>query len=139
MKIILDINVIISALIKENSINRALLNIPFFEFYLPDYALKELKKYEQLILEKTNLNKDDLRALVKILLSRVKVIEETVFLPYLGQAERIIGKIDRKDTPYIALALSIENDGIWTLDKHFKQQSIIKIFTTEDLLNLFKN
>lgn len=137
MKLILDINIIISALIKEKSIIRALLNIPFFEFYIPDYAIKELKKYEYLILEKTGMNKEDLRILIKTLLSRVKIIEKKVFQPYCKQAEKIIGKIDKKDVPYIALALTIENNGIWTADEHFKKQDYIKIFTTEDLIKLF--
>jgi len=46
--------------------------------------------------------------------------------------------IDQKDAPYIALALTIENDGIWTADKHFKKQNYIKVFTTEDLIKLFQ-
>lgn len=139
MKIILDINIIISALIKENSIIRILLNIPFFEFYLPTYALAELKKHEKLILTKSGLEKQELRTLLRMLLSRVKIVGESTFSFYYKAADKIIGKIDKKDIPYIALALAIENDRIWTADKHFKQQNAIQIFTTKDLLSkLFK-
>ena len=48
----------------------------------------------------------------------------------------LISVIDEKDVPFIALALSIKNDGIWTNDKHFKKQKKIKIFTTQDLIKL---
>lgn len=137
MKIILDINIIISALIKENSIIRALLNLPFFEFYLPAYALTELKKHEKLILRKSGLEKQELKSLIRMLLTRVKIVGESTFSSYYKFADEIIGKIDNKDIPYIALAT--ENDGIWTADKHFKQQKVIQIFTTKDILSkLFK-
>ena len=39
-------------------------------------------------------------------------------------------KIDPDDTPFIALALAVENDGIWSDDKHFEQQNRIKIWKT---------
>lgn len=43
---------------------------------------------------------------------------------------------DIKDTPYLALALS-KKSAIWSNDIHLKQQSLIKIFTTEELIKLF--
>lgn len=46
----------------------------------------------------------------------------------------IIGEIHKEDIPFIAVALSIKNDGIWSNDKHFKEQSEIKIYTTNDLI-----
>lgn len=136
MKLVLDINIIISALIKENSVIRAILNVPFFEFYIPSFALIELKKYENLILEKSGLEKQELKLLIKLLLSRVKIIREPFFASYYAEAKKIMGKIDEKDIPYVALALAMENDGIWTADKHFRQQKSVRIFTTEEIVNL---
>jgi len=42
-------------------------------------------------------------------------------------------KTDPNDTPFIALALAIENDGIWTDDNHFGQQAEIKVWKTGQL------
>ena len=39
-----------------------------------------------------------------------------------------------EDVSFIALALSIDNDGIWSEDKHFKKQDRVKVFTTEELM-----
>ena len=36
----------------------------------------------------------------------------------------------------IALALSVENDGIWSHDKHFEEQNKIRIWKTDVLLEL---
>jgi len=45
---------------------------------------------------------------------------------------------DPDDTPYIALALAVENDGIWSDDKHFKQQNRIRTWETKDLMMLIR-
>ena len=52
---------------------------------------------------------------------------------------KIIGLIDEKDVPFIATALSIKNDGIWTNDKHFEKQDEIRIFSTLDMIELLKS
>jgi predicted nucleic acid-binding protein len=40
----------------------------------------------------------------------------------LPDAEKIIGRIDIEDMPYIALAISLNADGILAEDKHFSKQ-----------------
>ena len=42
--------------------------------------------------------------------------------------------IDPKDTPFIALALAVENDGVWSEDRRFEQQSRVKVWKTKELL-----
>jgi predicted nucleic acid-binding protein len=59
------------------------------------------------------------------------------YKPFREKALKIMESIDKKDAPFIALALSIPVDGIWSDDKHFKQQKTIKIFTTKDLIFQF--
>jgi len=44
-------------------------------------------------------------------------------------------KIDPDDTIFVALGLSIKNNGIWSDDKHFEKQDRIKVWKTKDLLN----
>ena len=57
----------------------------------------------------------------------------------MNEGMKIIGNIDEKDAQFIALALSIENDGIWSNDKHFEKQKKIKVFKTIDTLNLLED
>ena len=40
---------------------------------------------------------------------------------------------DLKDAPYIALALKL-NCPIWSQDKALKKQSVVKIYSTEELI-----
>ena len=56
----------------------------------------------------------------------------------MDEAMEIIGKIDEKDTQFIAIALSIKNNGIWSNDKHFDEQTKIKTYKTIDIINLLE-
>jgi predicted nucleic acid-binding protein len=42
--------------------------------------------------------------------------------------------IDIKDSSFIATALSIKADGIWSYDNHFKEQEAILVLDAKDLL-----
>lgn len=57
----------------------------------------------------------------------------------LGEADRLLGDVDKGDVPFIALALTIPNDGIWTENiHHFKKQNKINILTTKELVFLIR-
>jgi predicted nucleic acid-binding protein len=56
----------------------------------------------------------------------------------LAEAETIIGKIDRDDIPYIAVALSIHADGLWSYDEHFAKQAAVRTVSIKDLISLIK-
>src|SRR3989344_2273779 len=40
---------------------------------------------------------------------------------------------DPKDAPYLALAL-LRNASIWSNDPHLKEQSLVKVYTTKELV-----
>jgi predicted nucleic acid-binding protein len=44
----------------------------------------------------------------------------------MDDAKEIMDNIDPSDTPFIALALAVENDGIWSDDEHFNKQNRIR-------------
>lgn len=136
MKLIIDTNIIFSGLIKK-SITREILLSPNFEFYTPNFYNIELNKYKSYILTKFNGTEEELDELIKILHEKIIIAVENEYSDEMEKAESIIGKIDPKDIPFIALALSIENDGIWTRDDHFTKQSEIKIYSTSDLISIY--
>ncbi|WP_333654379.1 PIN domain-containing protein [Dissulfurispira sp.] len=135
MKLILDTGILISALIKESSINRHVLLMPIFDFYLPEYAVDEINRHKEKIAELSGLTKDELTVLFSILLERVTIVTSEIVKPYIKKAEGLIGHRDKKDVTFVALALAIENDGIWTNDKDFSAVSGIKVWNTKDILD----
>ena len=67
---------------------------------------------------------------------RVEIIEKHNYEPHLNEAEKRIGKSDLGDVPFLALALSRPNDGIWTENvKHFKNAKV-KLWTTKELMRI---
>ena len=54
------------------------------------------------------------------------------------QANEIMKDIDPDDAPFLALALSFDNDGIWTNDKDFERQSVVRVWKTHELLTLME-
>ncbi|TFG01290.1 MAG: PIN domain-containing protein [Promethearchaeota archaeon] len=133
MKLVVDTNIFFSGLIKDSITRKILLN-PEYEFYVPDFFLYELKKYEQYLIKKTNLTKNEFKLVLDKLLDNIYLIPIKEYSEKLTKARNIIGDIDKKDIPFIAVALSIKNDGIWSNDKDFFKQSVIKIYTTNDLI-----
>jgi predicted nucleic acid-binding protein len=56
----------------------------------------------------------------------------------IDEAMEIIGKIDEKDIQFVALALSIKNDGIWSNDKHFEKQEKVQIYKTANIIKFLE-
>ncbi len=138
MILVIDTNIVLSALLK-NGITREFLIAWPFPLYSPETILKEIRKYEGEILRRTGLIKDDFEILLELILSNVQIIEKEQYSAKLEKAHRLVGEIDKDDVPFLALALSIPNNGIWTENiKHFRKQNEVKIWTTKELLEEMK-
>lgn len=134
MKIIVDTNRIIAALIKD-SISRKILFNKNFEFISPDITITEITKYEEEILEKAKINKEELGILLPLIFENIEIIPKEKYENFLERAENLI-KEDIEDAPFIALCLALKAEGIWSDDPHFLEQDKIKIFKTKDIMEL---
>ena len=131
--IVVDTNIVISALIKD-SLTRELIIKSKKNLLLPEMALYELKKNEREILEKSGLSKVSYEKLVFKLLSYMKFIPKNLTEEHHEEAFKIIGHLDKEDVVFVSIALAFDNCAIWSDDKHFKQQSRVKVFTTSEFL-----
>ena len=66
------------------------------------------------------------------------MLPDSAFLSQLPRAEEIMKDIDPDDAPFLALALSFHNDGIWSNDKDFERQSVVRVWKTHELLTLME-
>ena len=114
---------------------RKILLHPGFNFFLPEFLLTEMAEHLPEITQKANLTVDEIKKLMNLFLENLTIVPFDDYQDQIKRATEIIGTIDEKDVPFIALALAFNNDGIWSNDKHFQKQSIIRIYTTEELLN----
>jgi len=137
MKLIIDTNILISSLLKDSTTREILLN-ESFNFYLPEIVLSEVNKYLPYIIQKSELSEEKIKKLLNTLLENLILVPIDEYEKNMDEGMKIIGSIDEKDTQFIALALSIENNGIWSNDKHFEKQKKIKVFKTINILNLLE-
>ncbi len=135
MKIIVDTNRIIAALIKDSASRKILLSGKF-EFLTVGVTKSEIEKYKQELMEKVQLTEGEFNRIFSLLYSKIFVVEDIVIESKMEEARLVMDKVDPNDTPFIALALGIETDGIWSHDKHFERQNKIRILKTDKLLNL---
>ena len=137
MKLVLDTNVIISALVKKGIIREFILKNILFEFITPAYTLGEINKHKSEICNKGDITEQEFYQLLDLLFRYIMIINPSIYSANISEAAGIIGNIDKEDIPFIAVALTF-NCPVWTDDKHFKMQDRVKILTTKDILNLKK-
>ena|SRR3989344_4629570 len=135
MKIVIDTNILMSALIKD-SITRKIIMDSGYDFYYPEISLNELKKHENLIFDKSGLKKSEYDNLLRNLLDNVAIIPNESFFDNLEEGAKIMKSIDPDDVVFLALALSY-NAQIWSDDKDFKRQKKIDVLTTSEFVKKF--
>ncbi|MCL4379684.1 MAG: PIN domain-containing protein [Candidatus Marsarchaeota archaeon] len=135
MRLITDTNRIIAALIKDGASRKVILSNKF-ELVTAEFTRKELREHRVEILKKAKISEKDLDGLLALFFKRIYVVDDSALKVKFETAMKIMDKIDPDDTPFIALALYIDNDGIWSDDRHFKMQKVISVFTTSNLLKI---
>jgi predicted nucleic acid-binding protein len=132
MRLVLDTNILIAALIKD-SLTREILFLPGFEFLLPEHALEEVNRHRAKIVRHARLKAKEIDLLLGLLLESVTVVPREKIIPHLKAAETLIGTVDPDDVPFVALALAEENDGIWSNDQAFEGLPGIPLWKTADI------
>ncbi len=136
MKLIVDTNIVMAALIKEGMC-RYLLTHFDGELYAIKLLANEREKYKEYLLKKTGINEEMLQRIVQLIYDKMILLDDTLIEQHMEQAKKIIAKYDNDDVPFIAAALAVQAD-IWSDDDHFKQQTQIKVWTTEELVKRLK-
>lgn len=142
MKVIVDANIVFSAILNTNSkIADLLLNSKrAFDFIAPDYLQTELRKYHSKISK-----------ISKLTINEIELIENKVTKPIIFMsgihipenkwisAENIVLDIDPKDTPYMAFSMFYKCK-IWSGDKALRKglesKGFKNIISTEELFEL---
>ena len=137
MRFVVDTNRIIASLVRDSASRKILLSEKF-EFLTVGVARSEIEEHRKELREKAKLTDKQLDTILAMLFKRIFVVSDVVIEKKMRQAEKIMDTIDPSDTPFIAVALAMENDGIWSDDKHFSKQKRIKVWKTKDLLRLIK-
>jgi len=136
MIVVVDVNPLISALIKDSS-SRGIIASADVDFCFPEPTLQKIRKYKNYIIEKSGVSELEYLAILNTLLHFIRIIPVEEILHYWEDAKKIMEHIDPEDVAFIATALSLDNAVIWSDDVHFDEQNKVKVFKTKDIVKLF--
>lgn len=135
MIIIIDTNIIISALIRDSTTRRIIIKSEWC-FYYPEISFNEVKEYKALILEKSGMNEIEYIEILSQLMKRINLIPIERFIKKIDEAKKLIGNIDPNDVAFLAVALNFDGSVIWSEDKDFEKQNKVVIFKTKDIVEI---
>jgi predicted nucleic acid-binding protein len=126
--IIIDTNIIFSALLNKNSNFASTLLLGDYQFYIAELVLVELFKYKDKILKLSQLSEEDIFSFYHILLKRINLYKEDLIdRENLKLAYDLCKNIDVNDVIHVALTLELQGK-LWTRDNKLKRGLISKGF-----------
>lgn len=136
MRLVIDTNRIMAGLLKDSTSRRIILHRSF-EFFSPDYIGIELFKHRPYLIKK----RQRLRNTTSICsctpcLRTSSLFRSMTYEPEYQHAIEIMKPVDENDAPFLAVGIALGIDHIWTEDRHFQKQDILRVCTTRDLIGM---
>nr|WP_306055374.1 PIN domain-containing protein [Natronococcus sp. AD5] len=110
MKLVIDANVVISALIADSK--RRELIITLEPLLTLSFVHDEVENYEDLIVEKSGMEPDRVKQFIALLFQYIEVVPASDFYPAIERANAAIGDTDPDDVLYLACAIA-SDAAIW--------------------------
>ncbi len=145
MKLIVDSNIVFSALLNPSSnIGDIILNSQeHFIFYGCEYLRMEIAEHQDKIIELSGYTDLEFEEIKYLVFKKIEFFSEsTVPFEFWKKAAELVRDIDANDTVFVALGLFFEQK-IWTGDKKLMEGLIKKgyqgFITTQELLAIRKS
>lgn len=144
MKVVVDTNIIFSAILNSNGLIGELLfnSEDQFEFYSSEFIIDELTRYKTKLQSLTKMTEEKIDISIHQTLKNIDLISsEAISETYWKQAYELAADVDEDDTPFLATAIGIEAN-IWTGDKRLinglRAKGFQGIYSTAELYELRK-
>ena len=135
MKLVIDANVVISALITDSKTRELIVTLEP-DLLTPAFVYDEIENYESLIVEKSGMEPDRVSQFIDLLFQYIEVVPADDFYPAIEKANAAIGDTDPDDVLYLACAIA-SNGAIWSDDSDFDEQGIVETYSTGDVIDSF--
>lgn len=136
MEFVIDATALLSVFVARGSTPNIIF-IDDVDWLSPEKLNEEFIKHINEIIPRSSLNESNVRELIELVFSEIKIIKADSFMHRLKEAESIIR--DPDDAEYIALSLSRNKIPIWSNDPHFEEQSVVPIFKTGPLVKYLRS
>jgi len=119
-KIILDSNIVFSALRGINSLTRERILTSKEEYFAPNFLISEIFIHKERIMKNSKTSEEKTHDYFLQVITKINFFSEIrISIPNYIHAYRLCKNIDEKDTPFVALSLELGYP-LWTRDKVLK-------------------
>lgn len=126
--VVVDTNLIFSALIPKASKIRDLLYENNMSFIAPNYLISEIYGHKERLIKNSRLNETEFYLYFNGIIEKIQFVPiDFISLESRQKAYDLCKDVDVKDTPFIALAIDLKLP-IWTGDKKLKEGLKLKGF-----------
>jgi predicted nucleic acid-binding protein len=138
MILILDANVIFSALLKGKPLSMSVeLKNKGIELITPDFLVEEFFKKRKELSKILCISEEQiLVAFTKMMSELVRVVHKEEYVTFLDEAKKI--SPDKKDVPYFALSLALDKAPIWSREPRLRRQKVVKVLDDKGVERLMK-
>ncbi len=136
MKVVVDSNVVVSALITRGvafEVFKANSMLLKYEFYAPDYMIFEIMNHRDEIMSDAQIPENSFTDALGFLFNEMSVIPKEEFKEHMPKALEVLSGHE-KDAPYLALSLKLDCL-IFSGDKKFQRLCPEKVKTPRQLLD----
>ena len=131
MKLVINANIAFS-LLKKDSFTRRLVHRYRLSLISHPFIVEELKGHSEIVCRKIGVSPDKFLRIMEILSALID-LSRSASPQQLNRARSLLP--DPEDAPYLALAIRLKLP-LWSNDPHLKEQSLVTVFTTEELVEL---
>ena len=135
MKLVIDANVVISALITDSKTRELMVTLEP-DLLTPAFVNDEIENYQNLIVEKSGMKPVRVEQFIDLLFQYIDVIPASEFYPAIEDADDAIGDTDPDDVLYLACAIAC-GAAIWSDDSDFAGQDLVETYLTSDVIDSF--
>ncbi|MCD6478288.1 MAG: PIN domain-containing protein [Candidatus Diapherotrites archaeon] len=104
MELVVDTNILISALVKDSKTRELLCNGRLI-LYAPEHILLEINAHREEIIAKAGISKRRFQELLALLMVQISIVRTELFRKFLKEALKIASHPE--DAPFLALAMHI--------------------------------
>jgi len=135
MKLVIDANIVISALIADSKTRELIVTLEP-DLLTPEFVHEEIGDYESLIVEKSGMEPARVTQFIDLLFQYIGVVPASEFYLAIEDADEAIGDIDPDDVLYLACAIACDA-AIWSDDSDFAEQELVETYSTSDVVDSF--
>lgn len=110
IRLVVDTNTLMSALLKDNSMTAKLLKSEFLDLYYPEDGLMEIEYYKKYMISqrKKTLQKQSFDYALKFILESIRIISSELYSQRMKDAYEALKEIDEKDTPFLGFSFAVK-------------------------------